>query len=100
MKGTDIVTEPRVWVCGACGKRARSRYGFDEGGKSTALDRGWDASCMSNAVLCEPTPVRDVLAGAPLWSAVDESAPEGAVRRGGAADPHAPGADNPSSEPA
>lgn len=73
--GTDIAPEPRVWVCGACGKRARSRYGFDAAGKSTALDRGWDESCMLNAVLCEPTPVRDVLTGAPLWTAVNESAP-------------------------
>lgn len=56
--GTQIAPEGQVWVCGACGKRARSRYGFDAQHQSTAIDRGWDESCMLNAVLCfaERTP--------------------------------------------
>lgn len=57
MKGTDIAPEGTVWVCGACGKRARSRYGFDEGRRSTALDAGWDESCMLNAILCWDRPL-------------------------------------------
>jgi hypothetical protein len=38
--------EGEVFVCLACGKRSKDRYG------SKALDRGWDASCMLNAQLC------------------------------------------------
>lgn len=33
-----------VWVCSACGKTAKDRYG-DSG-------TSWDESCMLNAVLC------------------------------------------------
>lgn len=55
--GTAIADPGTVWVCGACGKRARSRYGFDENNKSTALDRGWDASCILNAILCVDSPI-------------------------------------------
>lgn len=36
-----------IWVCGACGKTAKDRYGI-EGEHSP----GWDESCMLNAVLC------------------------------------------------
>lgn len=50
--GTDLAPAGQVWVCGACGKRARSQFGFDAAGKSTKLDRGWDESCMLNSVLC------------------------------------------------
>jgi len=35
-----------IWVCAACGKSAKDRYGI-EGEHS----RGWDESCMLNAVL-------------------------------------------------
>lgn len=41
-----IAPEGEVFVCGACGKRSRDRYG------SEAIDQGWDESCMLNAVLC------------------------------------------------
>lgn len=37
-----------IWVCGACGKTAKDRYG-EEGENSP----GWDESCMLNAVLCD-----------------------------------------------
>lgn len=47
-EATDrIAPEGAIWVCGACGKTAKDRYGI-EGEKS----RGWDESCMLNAVLC------------------------------------------------
>lgn len=41
---------PYRFVCLACGKTSGTRYGFD-----ADRDRGWDASCMLNALLCEPT---------------------------------------------
>lgn len=40
-----------VWICHACGKRARHRY---DGG----IDHGWDVSCMSHAVLCDENSLR------------------------------------------
>ena len=39
----NIAPVGRIWVCRACGKTARDKYG--ESG-------GWDESCMLNAVLC------------------------------------------------
>lgn len=56
--GTDLTPEGQIWICGACGKKARSRYGFDSFNRSTALSAGWDESCTLNAVLCyeEPGP--------------------------------------------
>lgn len=43
----DHVAKPgRVWVCLACGKRSRDRYG------RAPVDRGWDVSCFLYAVLC------------------------------------------------
>ena len=39
-----------VFVCGACGKTSRWRYGFDLAGKNDA-SLGWDESCMMHAVL-------------------------------------------------
>lgn len=48
MTDLDRMAPPgTIWVCGACGKTAEDRYGI-EGEKS----RGWDESCMMNAVLC------------------------------------------------
>lgn len=41
-----------IWVCGACGKTAKDRYGL-EGERSY----GWDESCMLNAVLCHEPPL-------------------------------------------
>lgn len=51
-EGTKLAPDGQLWVCEACGKRARSRYGFDALGRRTSLDYGWDASCMLNAILC------------------------------------------------
>lgn len=42
----EVAPEGQVFVCGACGKRSRDRYGF------RSVDRGYDESCMLNAVLC------------------------------------------------
>jgi len=39
----NIAPPGRIWVCGACGKTTLDKYGGD---------RGWDESCMLNAVLC------------------------------------------------
>lgn len=37
-----------AWVCGACGKISpHDRYGDKDS------SRGWDSSCMLNAVLCD-----------------------------------------------
>lgn len=58
-EGTALCSEGTIWVCGACGRQSKTRYGFLVGG-STALpdgtriaSQGWDASCMLNAVLCK-----------------------------------------------
>lgn len=40
-----IAPDGQVYVCGACGKRSKDRYG------DKAIDRGWDESCMMHAVL-------------------------------------------------
>jgi hypothetical protein len=50
----ELAPAGQVWVCGACGKRSRTKYGFyDDGGQSSSIDYGWDESCMMNAVLCD-----------------------------------------------
>jgi hypothetical protein len=50
--GTTICDESHIWVCTACGKTSRTKYGFDKKGDNLC-DHGWDASCMCNAVLVE-----------------------------------------------
>ena len=40
-----IAPKGAVWMCAACGKRSRDRYG------TKPIDRGWDESCMMNSVL-------------------------------------------------
>lgn len=60
MERGDLPAAPgTTWVCAACGKTSRTRYGLDEA--------GWDEACMMNAVLCHT--------GGPPWHAVtsDES---------------------------
>jgi hypothetical protein len=48
-----------VWVCQACGKTSRTKYGFLDNGERSfedgtpVSDPGWDESCMLHAVLCE-----------------------------------------------
>jgi hypothetical protein len=50
-KGTDLAPAGQVWVCAACGKRARSQYGFDASGGRTNIDPRWDESCAMLALL-------------------------------------------------
>ena len=54
-EGTAVVPTSLLWVCGACGKRSRTRYGFDKDNRRVC-DWGWDESCMLNAVLCDQDP--------------------------------------------
>lgn len=44
MSDNRFAPDGTTWVCGACGKTSKDRYGD---GKSS-----WDESCMLNAVLC------------------------------------------------
>lgn len=55
--GTAIARPGQIWVCSGCGKRSRTRYGFDSDGHRQSVDRGWDVSCMFNAVLCYDPPI-------------------------------------------
>jgi hypothetical protein len=41
-----IAPDGQVWVCLACGKTARDRFGLEPHAN------GWDESCMLNAALC------------------------------------------------
>lgn len=43
--GDYVAPEGQIWVCGACGKTSRSKYG-------NQAQYGWDESCVMNAVLC------------------------------------------------
>lgn len=42
----SMAPEGTVWVCAACGKRSRDRYG------TKPIDWNWDVSCTLNAMLC------------------------------------------------
>lgn len=58
LKGTELAPEGQIWVCAACGKTSRTKYGFLENGARTdekgqcVSSYGWDESCMMNSVLC------------------------------------------------
>lgn len=67
----DVVQEPLVYVCNACGKRARSRCGWDWENRSTRIDGLYDESCMLHSVLCEPNSPEAIAAGGPPWLAVN-----------------------------
>jgi len=57
----------QIWVCGACGKTSRDKYG------EKRISRGWDESCMMNAVLChDPPEMKD---NQPQWKAVEVDSP-------------------------
>lgn len=43
----EIAGEGQVFVCDACGKRSKDKYG------NQAIDAEWDASCMLHAILCD-----------------------------------------------
>lgn len=44
--GNHVAPEGHVFVCNACGKRSRDKYG------EMKIDPGWDEACMMEAVLC------------------------------------------------
>lgn len=44
--GNRVAPPGQIYVCGACGKRSKDKYG------EQMIDRGWDVSCMMWAVLC------------------------------------------------
>jgi hypothetical protein len=46
----QVAPEGQVYVCGACGKRSRDKYGDQK------ISYGWDVSCMLHAVLCYDEP--------------------------------------------
>ena len=45
-----VAPEGQIWVCAACGKRSKDKYG------EQPIDQGWDVSCMLNAVLVYKKP--------------------------------------------
>lgn len=47
--GNRVAPDGFVYVCMACGKRSRDKYG------DQPLSRGWDESCMLNAECIEET---------------------------------------------
>jgi hypothetical protein len=48
-EGNVVAPEGCVWVCSACGKLSRDRYG------SQAISHGWDAACVLSCVLVKKT---------------------------------------------
>ena len=68
-RGTTLAPAGQVWVCLACGKRSRTKYGFDADDVRQNIDPGWDESCMLNSVLCHDPPGPDG-----TWKAVDDGA--------------------------
>lgn len=48
--GTDLAPEGHIWVCMACGKTSKTKYGFDQDNNRVAM-RGWDVSCAINSQL-------------------------------------------------
>lgn len=44
MEGPRIAPAGAIWVCSACGKTSKDRYGDK--------NSSWDESCMMNSFLC------------------------------------------------
>ena len=51
LNGTDCVSRPLTWLCERCGKKSRSKYGFNRSG-ANVCDTGYDAACAMNSFLC------------------------------------------------
>ena len=68
LEGTTVAPVGQVWVCLACGKRSRTKYGFDTNNVAQTIDPLWDSSCMLHAVLCHDPP--NMVDGKPHWKAV------------------------------
>lgn len=66
MADISIAPAGQIFVCGACGKRSRDRYGFQK------IDAGWDESCMLQAVLCREESYRRDENGAVYADLVEE----------------------------
>lgn len=49
MSKERIAPAGKIWVCGACGKVAKDRYGIERGIQSP----GWDESCALNCTLVD-----------------------------------------------
>jgi hypothetical protein len=45
----EVAPEGQVFVCMACGKMSRDKYGDQQ------ISRGWDVSCMLNSALFDET---------------------------------------------
>jgi hypothetical protein len=52
----------KVWICAACGKRSKDRYGNQK------IDQGWDESCILNSVLVSEGEAFQAL----QWKAAEE----------------------------
>ncbi|MDR3502905.1 MAG: hypothetical protein P4L79_10005 [Legionella sp.] len=59
--------EGTIWVCAACGKTHKDRYGMEGEGS-----RGWDESCMMHAVLCDEKQRPDLNGQMMFWCAEDQ----------------------------
>lgn len=57
-----IAPEGQIWVCAACGKTTKDNHGNE---------RGWDESCMLNAVLCHEQQRVNPETGLVEWVAVE-----------------------------
>jgi len=49
-EGTTPAPDGWEWICRACGKRSRTRYGFTANDQRCA-EPGWDEACMLNSEL-------------------------------------------------
>ncbi len=50
--GTTICDPSKTWICGACGKKSKTKYGMDKTGQIVS-DPWWDESCMMNSFLID-----------------------------------------------
>lgn len=76
-----IAPNGQVWVCAACGKRSKDRYGEQK------ISLGWDASCMMNAVLCfeDKIEVEEGVAWVKCGGVIEDTRPLGETVEGGMA---------------
>lgn len=59
VKGTIKCADDETWICMACGKMSRTKYGFDEDGKN-CCDHRWDVSCSMNSMLIKKDELKDI----------------------------------------
>ena len=61
--GNEQAPAGKIFVCGACGKLSRWRYGFDSNNQDADpqgrpyTSHGWDESCMLNCALVDTTEI-------------------------------------------